>query len=163
MLATAVTLALPLTASASVSDAVSTFTYTQNMHPMGYSERTVPLSGPGSGILNSDLAFWGKRAFQGTYEGFRVIDITQPDNPVEVHNFTGCVAGTTIGNQGDLVVWGNVLVRSWNSPAPAGGAICGGVPTPAGQEGVHVFDISDPTTPVGLAFVATPCGSHTAT
>jgi hypothetical protein len=154
--------ALPLAASASVTDAVSTFTYTSNMHPMGFSERAVPLSGPGSGIVNSDLAFWGKRAFQGTYEGFRIIDVTEPDNPVEIENFTGCVGGTTIGNQGDLVVWGNVLVRSWNSPAPAGGAVCGGVATPAGQEGLHVFDISDPTNPVGLKFVATPCGSHTA-
>ena len=154
--------ALPLAASASVTDAVSTFTYTSNMHPMGFSERAVPLSGPGSGIVNSDLAFWGKRAFQGTYEGFRIIDVTEPDNPVEIENFTGCVGGTTTGNQGDLVVWGNVLVRSWNSPAPAGGAVCGGVATPAGQEGLHVFDISDPTNPVGLKFVATPCGSHTA-
>jgi hypothetical protein len=153
---------LPLTASASVSDAVSTFTYTKNMHPVGFSERAVPLTGAGSGIFNSDLAFWGKRAFQGTYEGFRIIDITQPDNPVEIENFTGCVGGTTTGNQGDVVVWGTILVRSWNSPAPAGGAICGGVATPAGQEGLHVFDISDPTNPVGLKFVATPCGSHTA-
>src|SRR5918995_2534515 len=163
VLASALALGLPLVASASVGDAVSTFTYTQNMHPTGFSERAVPLSGPGSGIVNSDLAFWGKRAFQGTYEGFRIIDITEPDNPVEIENFTGCVGGTTIGNQGDLVVWGNVLVRSWNSPAPAGGAVCGGVATPAGQEGLHVFDISNPANPVGLKFVKTPCGSHTAT
>jgi hypothetical protein len=162
VVATALALFLPLTASASVSDAVSTFTYTKNMHPMGFSERAVPLTGPGSGIVNSDLAFWEKYAFQGTYEGFRIIDITQPDNPVEVENFTGCVQGTTDGSQGDVVVWGNVLVRSWNSPAPAGGAVCGGIVTPAFQEGLHVFDISDPTNPVGRAFVATPCGSHTA-
>ena len=37
--ATLLAFALPLTASASVSDAVSSFTYTQNMHPMGFSER----------------------------------------------------------------------------------------------------------------------------
>ncbi|MGH2669125.1 MAG: hypothetical protein ACRDH5_08435, partial [bacterium] len=159
MLAFAVVLAfgLPLTASASVTDAVSTFTYTQNMHPMGFSERAVPLTGTGSGIFNSDLAFWGKKAFQGTYEGFRIIDITEPDNPVQVVNFTGCVGGTTTGNQGDVVVWDDILVRSWNSPAPAGGAVCGGVTTPAFLEGVHVFDISDPANPVGVAFVPTLC------
>ena len=162
-LAAALALALPLTASASVADAVSTFTYTQNMHPQGYSPRVVPFSGPGSGIFNSDLAFWGRTAYQGTYEGFRIIDISEPDNPVEIENFTGCVQGTAIGNQGDLVVWDDILVRSWNSPAPAGGAVCGGIVTPAFQEGVHVFDISDPTNPVGVAFVPTPCGSHTAT
>jgi hypothetical protein len=110
--AVALGLSLPLTASASVADAVSSFTYSQNMHPMGFSERAVPLTGAGSGVFNSDLAFWGNRAYQGTYEGFRVIDITQPDNPVEIENFTGCVAGTTTGNQGDVVVWGDILVRS---------------------------------------------------
>ena len=162
-LTAALALALPLTANADVADAVSTFTYSPNMHPLGYSPRVVPFTGAGSGVFNSDLAFWGKTAYQGTYEGFRIIDITQPDNPVEVTNFTGCVQGTTTGNQGDVVVWGNILVRSWNSPTPAGGRLCGGLLTPAGQEGLHVFDISDPQNPVAVAFVATPCGSHTAT
>ena len=158
-----IALTLPLTASANVAEATSTFTYTQNMHPLGYSPRVVPLTGTGSGVSNSDLAFWGKTAIQGTYEGFRLIDISDPDNPTEIVNFTGCVQGTTTGNQGDVIVWDDILVRSWNSPAPAGGAVCGGVTTPAGQEGLHVFDISNPANPVGLAFVATPCGSHTAT
>jgi PA domain len=157
-------LALPAAAGAApVSEAVSTFTYTKNMHPMGYSPRVVPFTGPTSGVFNSDLAFWGRTAYQGTYEGFRIIDITESDNPVEVVNFTDCVAGTGTGNQGDVLVWGSILVRSWNSPTPAGGRFCGGVFTPAGQEGVHVFDISDPTNPVARAFVATPCGSHTET
>lgn len=162
-LAGAVALALPLTASAGVAEAVSSFIYSKNMHPLGYSARTVPLTDAGSGLFNSDLAFWGRTAYQGTYEGFRIIDVTEADNPVEVKNFTDCVGGTSAGNQGDLVVWGNLLVRSWNSPAPAGGRFCGGVFTPAGQEGVHVFDLSDPTNPVARAFVSTPCGSHTAT
>src|SRR6266542_1633220 len=156
----ALALVLPLTAGADVTDAVSTFTYSNNMHPLGYSPRAVPFE---SSIFNTDLAFWGKRAYQGTYEGFRIVDITEPDNPVELENFTGCVQGTTTGNQGDVAVWGNILVRSWNSPAPAGGAVCGGVLTPAGQEGVHVFDISNPANPVAVKFIPTPCGSHTAT
>jgi hypothetical protein len=114
-------LGLPVSAGADVTEAVSTFTYSSNMHPMGYSPRVVPFTGAGSGIFNSDLAFWGKKAYQGTYEGFRIIDISQPDNPVEIENFTGCVQGTTTGNQGDVLVYRNILVRSWNSPAPAGG------------------------------------------
>jgi hypothetical protein len=146
-----------------VEDAVGTFDFSQNMHPTGYSARVVPPSGAGSGVFNSDLAFWGKTAYQGTYEGFRIIDITEPDNPVQINNFTDCVAGTTTGNQGDVIVWDSLLVRSWNSPTPAGGRLCGGIVTPQGQEGVHIFDVSDPLNPVGLAFVATPCGSHTAT
>jgi hypothetical protein len=145
-----------------VGEAVASFTYTKNMQPMGYSARVVPPTGPGSGIFNSDLAFWGRTAIQGSYEGFRIIDISQPDNPVQINNYTGCVAGTATGNQGDVIVWENILVRSWNSPAPAGGRFCGEVFTPAGQEGLHVFDISDPLNPVALTFVRTPCGSHTA-
>jgi len=146
-----------------VGEAVESFTYTNNMQPMGYSARVVPPSGPGSGIFNSDLAFWGNVAAQGSYEGFRLIDVSEPDNPVEIVDYTDCVGGSTAGNQGDVIVWETTLVRSWNSPAPAGGRFCGDVFTPPGQEGVHVFDISDPLNPVALTFVATPCGSHTAT
>jgi len=56
---------VPQVASAAPIPAVSTFDYTKNMHPMGFSERSVPLVNamPGAGIYNSDLAFWGKRAF----------------------------------------------------------------------------------------------------
>jgi hypothetical protein len=159
----AVAVALPAAATAGVTDAVGTFTYTQNMHPQGYSPREVPFTGPTSGIFNSDLAFWGKMAVQGTYEGFRLIDISDPENPTQLVNFADCVGGTTTGNQGDVIVWDNIVVRSWNSPTPAGGRFCGGIFTPAGQEGVHVFDISNPAAPIGIAFVSTPCGSHTAT
>ena len=163
LLTAAAALTLPLAATADVADAVSTFTYSPNMHPQGFSAREVPPTGAGSGLFNSDLAFWDKMAVQGTYEGFRLIDISDPENPTQIVNFADCVGGTSTGNQGDVIVWGNILVRSWNSPTPAGGRFCGGVFTPAGQEGVHVFDISNPASPVGVAFVATPCGSHTAT
>jgi PA domain len=166
----ALALALPMSAAAQAAPApvdpvFSTFAHSPNMHPLGYSPRVVPLANatPGAGSFNSDLAFWGKTAYQGTYEGFRVIDVTEPDNPVEINNFTGCVQGTTTGNQGDVIIWDNILVRSWNSPAPAGGRFCGNLFTPEGQEGVHIFDVSDPANPVGMAFVPTPCGSHTAT
>ncbi|HEX6234571.1 MAG TPA: hypothetical protein VFZ63_15700 [Jiangellaceae bacterium] len=89
--------------------------------------------------------------------------MSAPGNPKEILNFTDCVQGTTTGNQGDVIIYGNILVRSWNSPAPSGGRFCGGIFTPQGQEGVHIFDVSDPTNPVGLAFVASPGGSHSAT
>lgn len=143
-------------------DAVATFETSQNMIPIGFSERAVPLTGSGSGVSNTDLAFWGDYAIHGTYEGFRIIDISEPGEPVQVVNFSDCVQGTTTGNQGDVVVWDGILVRSWNSPAPAGGAVCGGIPVPPFGEGVHVFDISDPAAPQALAFVPTLCGSHTA-
>ena len=53
------------------AQATSTFDYTRNMHPLGFSENTVPLDNtvPGQGMFNSDLAFWGSTAVQGTYSG----------------------------------------------------------------------------------------------
>jgi hypothetical protein len=140
------------------------FDTSRNMHALGFSPRTVPLSGPGSGVSNSDLAFWGDHAIQGHYAGFRIIDISSPANPVEIVNFEDCVSPTsTVGNQGDVIVWGDILVRSWNSPAPAEGAFCGDHFVEPFLEGVHIFDISDPTDPQVEAFVPTLCGSHTAT
>ena len=115
--------ALPLSAaSAQVADATSTFTYTKNLHPLGYSERMVPTANatPGSGVFNSDLAFWGRTAVQGTYAGFRLIDVSDPENPSEIINWTECASATnTVGNQGDVIVWGDLIIRSWNSRTPA--------------------------------------------
>jgi hypothetical protein len=148
MAAVAGLLLLPQATALAQIPAVSTFDYTNNMHPLGFSERAVPLenASPVDGIYNSDLAFWGKRAFQGTYEGFRIIDITEPDNPVEINDYAECSPGTTQGNQGDIVVWDDLLVRAWNSPAGATSS-CDGELVGAGFEGMNVFDISDPSDP----------------
>src|ERR671911_2177488 len=144
---------LTLTAGAqTVGDATSTFTYTKNMKPLGYSPRVVPLTGAGSGIYNSDLAFWGKRAFQGTYSGFRIIDVSDPESPIELENYAECSPGTTQGNQGDVIVWENLVVRSWNSPAGATSS-CDGELVGLGFEGLHVFDVSNPQDPDLLAQV----------
>jgi hypothetical protein len=132
---------------------VETFEHTRNLRAVGFSPypNTVdPFT------ANSDLAFWGHLAFQGHYDGFRIIDIRSPRRPRQVV-FQEC-----FGNQGDVVVWGDVLVRSWNSPAPAG-ATCDGQPVAEGFEGLHVFDISDIRDPELVASVETECGSHTAT
>src|SRR5262245_393584 len=145
-----------------IEDAVTTFDHSQNMHPMGFSAREnteTPFT------ANSDIAFWDKLAVHGNYDGFRLVDITEPDNPVELVDYRGCA-----GNQGDVLIWQNLVVRSWNSPAPAG-ATCGGQPVAAGFEGLHIFDIADRTNPQLLASVTMNaatlpmrgCGSHTAT
>ena len=147
-------LLMPLTAGAqTVGDAVSTFTYTKNMKPQGYSPRVVPLTGAGSGVYNSDIAFWGKTAYQGNYSGFRIVDVSDPENPVQITNYDQCSPGSTQGNQGDVIVWENLLVRSWNSPATAT-STCDGELVGAGFEGLHVFDISDPSDPDLVGSVA---------
>lgn len=160
-----VTMPLSVTALTPVEDAVSTFSYTQNLHPLGFSERAVPLDNtvPGQSIINSDLAFWGRTAYQGTYQGFRVIDVSDPESPIEIIDYGDCSPGTTLGNQGDVIVWGNILVRSWNSNTTNPTASCDGEPVALGFEGLHVFDISNPLDPDLVASVDLPQGSHTAT
>jgi hypothetical protein len=148
--------------SDAVLDRDGVFEASRNLQAVGFSERAVPISGDGAGVYNSDLAFSGDHVIQGTYNGFRIVDVSDPGDPVELVDYEDCVApGDASGSQGDVVVYGDILVRSWDAPR-ATDLDCGGVVTPAGQEGVHVFDISDPTDPVALTFVSAPCGSHTA-
>jgi LVIVD repeat-containing protein len=160
---------VPLTASAvppNAAEATATFEYTQNMHPLGYSARVVETDNtlPGSGSFNSDLAFWGKTAVQGTYAGFRLIDVSAPGNPKEIINWEECNSLlNTQGNQGDVIIWEDLIIRSWNSPAPASGSMCGDMPVAPGEEGVHIIDISNPREPDVIGFVDIPCGSHTET
>jgi hypothetical protein len=216
-------LAVPQLASAGssgpskVEQATATFDFTDNLDPIGYSARKVPLDNfrPRAGNFNSDLAFWGETAIQGSYGGFRMIDIGDPDKPKEIVDWEDCASPTnTVGNQGDVIAWGRrgsdrpeLIFRSWNSATPAPrtnindpateipegnplrltqpGAFCGDwpmfrvagspshpvptappgqpQPTDRGQEGVHVIDVSDPEEPEVVAFVDTPCGSHTET
>jgi hypothetical protein len=132
-----------------------------NMRFVGFSAR------PAAGSLseaNSDIAFQGNRAYQGTFPGFRIIDISNASKPKEIINYTGCRHPS---GQGDVVVYGDILTRSWDSSSssgmPAGGWPCGDSRVQAGEEGLHVFDISDPTKPAVDAFIDLRCGSHTAT
>jgi hypothetical protein len=132
--------------------------HTENMHAKGHSPHPATFLGEPDGVrhINSDLAFWGKLAFNGNYDGWRVIDISDPEVPVELAH------PSCNGDQGDLVVWENILVRSWNSPKAAA-RTCLDSTVPAGWEGVHVFDISDPVNPTLEASVELECGSHTVT
>ena len=129
---------------------------TDNVHPMGHNEAEASLFHGPPFDIHTDIAFWGKHAFQGNWNGFRILDISAPGNPKFI-SFTRCE-----GNQGDVVIWENILVRSWNSPA-SGTTDCGGELVPAEFEGVHIFDVSDVNAPVLVGAVETDCGSHTAT
>ncbi|HSE82503.1 MAG TPA: hypothetical protein VLA87_12575 [Gaiellaceae bacterium] len=155
-------LAFPLAAGADHG----TRPHTQNIHAKGHSPDFGSFLVPdGQRDANSDLAFWGNLAFHGDYDGFRIIDISDPDDPQLVSR-TRCN-----GDQGDIVVWGNILVRAWNAPKTVP-RDCDGTTVPAGFEGMHVFDISDLENPqlVGeVELSARPqadspgCGTHTLT
>lgn len=124
-------------------------------------------------VTISDIAFWRNYAVQGAYDGFRFVDISNPDAPVEVSD-TQCGA-----SQGDITISpdGNVLVRSQDSArvipgndlanacnpgtnAPAGTP---GGTTQAGFEGLQIFDTSNKAAPVFVKGVFTDFGSHTHT
>jgi hypothetical protein len=146
-------LAFPLAAAADHA----TRPHTPNIHALGHSPQPGSFLVPdGQRTVNSDLAFWGNFAFNGNYNGFRVIDISEPGNPVELSH------PTCNGDQGDIVVWENLLVRSWNTKR-ADARDCDGQTVPAGFEGVHIFDISNKADPALVGSLELPCGSHTAT
>ncbi|WP_090015561.1 hypothetical protein [Lentzea albidocapillata] len=132
--------------------------HTPNMHAKGHSPHPATFLGEPDGVrhVSSDIAFWGKLAFHGNYDGFRIVDIADPDNPTEIAH------QRCNGDQGDIVVWENILVRAWNSKK-AVPRDCDGQTVPAGWEGVHVFDVSNLSNPSLVASVELPCGSHTLT
>ena len=106
----------------------------------------------------TDLAFWGEKAYMGAYNGWYIIDISDKNAPVVLDNFDQCN-----GNQGDVMIWEDILFRSWNSGAPSGGATCGTHTLAPGEEGIHAFDVSDPANPEFIDFIDLVSGSHTAT
>ena len=146
-------LALPFGAAADHA----TRPHTPNIHALGHSPHAATFNVPdGQRKISSDLAFQGSFAYQGNYDGFRIVDVSEPGDP-QLVSWTHCN-----GDQGDITVWDNLLVRSWNSKKSTA-RDCDGTTVPAGVEGVHVFDISDKTDPQVVTFVVLPCGSHTLT
>lgn len=115
----------------------------------------------------SDLAFWGRFAFAGSYNGFRILDIADPARPVQLRN-VGCH-----GAQGDVSVWNGLLFVSVDRPQTS--AQCASQDTAtgfaapyrtqAGWEGIRIFDVHDPVNrpPTLIGTVKTTCGSHTHT
>lgn len=109
--------------------------------------------------LNTDLAFQGKYAFAGNYDGFRIFDISNPKVPRTVAQVL-CP-----GSQNDISVSGNLLFLSTDSSRSDNS--CSSTTQPATEksswEGMKVFDISDKRNPKYVAAVETACGSHTHT
>lgn len=130
-----------------------------------------------TGAINSDIAFWGDKAFVGNYDGFRIFDISGP-TPVLITDFR------CHGPQNDLTVWdrngdgqADLLFASVDRTlrsAPGMPNVDAGCKAtaaeaitahddPTGWEGVRVFDITDLRNPMLIASVYQDCGSHTNT
>jgi hypothetical protein len=115
--------------------------------------------------INSDLAFWGDRAYAGNYNSFRIFDISNPASPLLLSDFP------CDGPQQDPIVWQNkLLFTAVDSVMEA--PECGSARVPLdppgqfeqrGWEGVRIFDVSDPTAPRFIKGVYTDCGAHTIT
>jgi hypothetical protein len=116
---------------------------------------------PGDGgYSNTDLAFSGDLMFQGNYNGFQIYDISNPSSP-QLRTAVVCPGG-----QGDVSVYGNLLVMS--SQETRARLDCGveGVEDVASQErikGIRIFDISNIDQPRQVAAVQSCRGSHTHT
>jgi LVIVD repeat-containing protein len=110
------------------------------------------------GITNSDLAFTGQYAIQGSYNGYQVWDITNPSRP------TLKTAYVCPASQSDVSVYKNLLFVS--GEGLSGRIDCGtqGVKDTVSKDrlrGLRIFDISDITKPRNVGNVQTCRGSHT--
>ena len=181
------TLAFPVVASAEHG------TNPVEMSPnMFHSANRPPTPPTGPAVTNSDLAFWGAGAARsegaptaaatrganhdlvaaGNYNGFRLFDVRDPENPVEITNFR-CRA-----NQGDVSFYQAddrlLLIQSVDRPVTTDQCATAqdtpvvsfpGFPTRFGPgfEGLRIFDVTVPERPVHIGSAPTACGSHTHT
>ncbi|GAA1809752.1 LVIVD repeat-containing protein [Planosporangium flavigriseum] len=111
---------------------------------------------PGNfGYVASDLAFGGKYAFLGNYNGFNIVDVSNPTKP-KLATSVVCPGG-----QGDLSVHGNLLFMSVEESRAR--VDCTTNPAGTRFQGIRVFDISDVLNPKQVAAVQLCRGSHTHT
>ena len=127
-------------------------------------------------------------AAAGNYSGFRIFDIRDPDNPVLVSDFRcrGPQNDVSFYQAEDRLLLIQSVDRpqttancatSADTPLAVGVPACEPtpeIPVPAcpagvrtlaqpGFEGLRIFDVTRPETPVQIASVPTACGSHTHT
>ena len=113
-----------------------------------------------AGEMNSDLAFTGKYAIQGNFNGYQVWDISDPRQPGLVREYF-CPA-----SQSDVSVYRNLLFVSGESPSARLDCGAQGVQGPVSPDrllGLRIFDISDVREPKYVGNVQTCRGSHTHT
>jgi LVIVD repeat len=119
-----------------------------------------PPSEASAGATHSDLAFSGKYAIQGNYNGFEIWDISNPAKPVLATAYI-CPA-----SQNDISVFKNLLFMSSEATNSRQDCRFGGVPAPVSEDrvrGIRIFNIADIAHPKLVTSVQTCRGSHTHT
>jgi hypothetical protein len=186
VIAASVALALPLGVSAShgnADEASPNMLHLANLPPPA---EFLTCNRGSTACFNSDLAFWEagglKGGFnhilaQGNYEGFRLVDVSDPENPSNI-SVVECRT-----NQGDVSFYQArnrlLLIQSieeqvstpdcataTEQPVVPGTNPVTGLPgmfRQKGHEGLRIFDVTNPETPRHIATVRTACGSHTHT
>ena len=123
--------------------------------------KNIPKQGPFAPqtAFNSDLAFKGKYAYAGNYEGFMIYDLSNPRTRSRSPRCsaqarrTTCPCTATCSCSPPTRAARTTAAPAWPSRRRM----------KSSWEGLKVFDISDPTNPRYIAAVETACGSHTHT
>jgi carboxypeptidase C (cathepsin A) len=136
----------------------------RNMEMVSHTDRPpgfFSATNPGAfNVMNTDLAFRGNLAFQGSYHGFLIWDIANPARPV-LRTSVVCPGG-----QADLSVYGSLLFMSVEERSARVDCGTQGVRDPISPDrfmGVRIFDITDVDHPRQVAAVQTCRASHTNT
>ncbi|MEU4360850.1 hypothetical protein [Promicromonospora sp. NPDC023987] len=145
-------LAGPVAASVAEPDVPPGETASSNMTHLSNQPKNGALQGTGS-----DIAFQGKYAFAGNYDGFTVYDLSDKKNPEQV------LQVSCPGSQNDISVYKNVLVLSTDSSRSDDSCESTSLEATNKEawEGIKVWDISNPLEPEYVQSVETSCGSHT--
>ena len=126
-----------------------------NMKQVAHLAPTAPLA---DGV-GTDIAFQGRYAFVGNYNGFTIYDIKQPKRTKIVSQVL-CP-----GSQNDISITGNLLFLSTDSRRTDDS--CASTAQNDGTkpywEGIKIFDVSNKKAPRYIKSVETSCGSHTHT
>ncbi len=112
------------------------------------------------GITNSDLAFTGPYAIQGSYAGYQIWDISNPSHPT-LKTAYYCPA-----SQSDVSVYRNLLFVSGEGLTGRLDCSGEGVKDTVSKDrlrGLRIFDITDIANPKNVGNVQTCRGSHTHT
>jgi hypothetical protein len=119
---------------------------------------TTPPSADFVGGVNSDLAFTGPYAIQGSFAGFQIWNISNPRSPSLVNAYH-CPAA-----QSDVSTFRNLLFVSgedYGARLDCGTEGAQGPVNPDRLRGIRIFDITDVQSPRYVGNVQTCRGSHT--